>query len=118
LSGLTQNDFGAQNIGFEQYAAIQGSANYNFTRQIVGDMGAYYRYAHSPAQTDEDDVDDLDTHSCQATVGINYVPIRWMTIRLGYEFNKYSSSDGDLDDYTENRGLLTITLEPDQPWRF
>ena len=62
LSGLSQNDFGAQNIGFEQFAAIQGAANYNFTHQIVGDIGAYYRYAHSPAQTDEDDEDDLDTN--------------------------------------------------------
>ena len=118
LSGITQNDFGAQNIGFEQFAAIQGSANYNFTRQIFADMGAYYRYAHSPAQTDEDDVDDLDTHRFQARVGISYVPIRWLNIRLGYEFNKYNSSDGNLDDTNENRALLTITLQPDQLWRF
>ena len=118
LSGLTQNNFGAQNIGFQQFATIQGTANYNFTRQIVGDIGAYYRYAHTPGQTDENDVDDLDTNQYQARMGIGYVPIRWMTIRLGYEFNKYSSSDGDFDDYTENRALLTITLEPDQPWRF
>ena len=118
LSGITQNDFGAQNIGFEQYAAIQAAADYNFTRQIVGDIGAYYRYAHSPAQTDEDDVDDLDTNQYRAGVGISYVPTRWMNIRLGYEFNKYSSSDGDFDEYTENRALLTLTLQPDLPWRF
>ncbi len=118
LSGITQNDFGAQNIGFQQFAAIEGSANYNFTRQIVGDIGAYYRYAHSPAQTEEANVDDLDTNQYQISAGIGYVPTRWMNIRLGYEFNKYNSSDGDFDDYTENRGLLTITLEPDQPWRF
>ena len=118
LSGLTQNDFGAQNIGFEQFAAIRGSADYNFTRQIIGDIGVYYRYAHSPAQTDEADVDDLDTSRYQASVGISYLPIRWLNIRLAYEFNRYRSSDGDLDDYTENRALLTLTLEPDQPWRF
>jgi opacity protein-like surface antigen len=118
LSGLTQNDFGAENIGFEQYAAIQGTANYNFTRQIAGDIGAYYRYAHTPAQSDEDDDDDEDTNQYQISAGIDYLPTRWMTIRLGYEFNKYNSSDGDSDDYTENRGLLTITLVPDQPWRF
>jgi hypothetical protein len=119
LSGLTQNDFGAENIGFEQYAAIQGTANYNFTRQIAGDIGAYYRYAHTPAQSDEDDEDDdEDTNQYQISAGIDYLPTRWMTIRLGYEFNKYNSSEADSDDYTENRGLLTITLEPDQPWRF
>jgi hypothetical protein len=121
LSGLTQNDFGAQNTGFEQFAAIQGSADYNFTRQIVGDIGAYYRYAHSPSQTDRDNVDnvdDLDTHQFRASAGIGYIATRWLNIRLAYEFNKYSSSDGDFDDYTENRALLTITLQPDQLWRF
>jgi long-subunit fatty acid transport protein len=117
LSGITQNDFGAQDIGFEQFAAIEGSANYNFTRKIVGDIGAYYRYGTQPPQTDNTD-DDLDTNRYQFSAGIGYEPTRWMTVRLGYEFNKYNSSGRDEDDYTENRGLLTITLVPDQPWRF
>jgi long-subunit fatty acid transport protein len=119
LSGLTQNDFGAQNIGFQQFATIQGTALYNFTRKIDGDLGAYYRYAHTPSQDRGDlDVDELDTNQYQISAGIAYLPTRWMTIRLGYEFNKYSSSEGDFNDYTENRGLLTITLQPDKPWRF
>jgi hypothetical protein len=116
LTGLTQNDFGAQNIGFQQFATIQGTADYSFTRHLVGDIGAYYRYAHTPAQTDELDEDDLDTNRYHAAVGIGYQLKRWLNIRLGYEFNKYDTSDND--DYTENRGLLTITLQPDQPWRF
>jgi hypothetical protein len=116
LSGLTQNDFGAQNIGFQQFAAIRGTANYNFTRQIVGDIGAFYRYAHTPARSDEVDEDDEDSNRYQARVGIGYEPTRWMTLRLGYEFNKYDTNAND--DYTENRVLLTITLVPDQPWRY
>ena len=116
LSGLTQNDFGAQNIGFQQFVTIQGTANYNFTRQIVGDIGAYYRYSHTPAREDEVDEDDLDTNRYTANVGIGYLPTRWMNIRLGYEFNNYDTNADD--DYTEHRALLTITLQPDQPWRF
>jgi len=112
LAGLTQNDFGAQNVGFQQFASIQGTAGYDFTRQIVGDIGSYYRYAHTPAPSGG------DTNQFQISAGIGYLPTRWMTIRLGYEFNKYNSSGSDSDDYTENRGLLTITLQPDQPWRF
>jgi len=118
LSGITQNDFGAQNIGFEQFAAIRGTADYNLTRQITADIGAYYRYGHQPAQTDEDDADDLTTNQYRAGAGISYVPTRWMDIRFAYEFNRYRSSDGNLDDTNENRVLLTITLAPDQPWRF
>ena len=119
LSGLTQNDFGAQNVGFQQFASIQGAANYDFTRRIVGDISAYYRYAHTPSQVrGGEDVDELDTNQFQLRAGIRYEPTLWMAIRLGYEFNTYESSGGDSSDYTENRGLLTIILEPDQPWRF
>jgi opacity protein-like surface antigen len=66
-------------------------------------------------------VDKFDTNQFQISAGIGYAPTLWMNIRLGYEFNKYDSSGGgssDSSNYTENRGLLTITLQPDQPWRF
>jgi hypothetical protein len=116
LSGLTQNDFGAQSVGFQQFVTLQGTADYKFTRQIIGDIGAYYRYAHTPAQTDEIDDDDLNTNRYHAAVGIGYLPTRWMNIRLGYEFNKYDTSAND--DYTEHRALLTVTLQTEHPWRF
>jgi opacity protein-like surface antigen len=116
LSGLEQNDFGAETIGFEQYAAIQGSARYDFTRRLFGDIIAYYRYSFIPSETDEEDEEDEDRNRYQAGAGLNFLPFRWMTLRLGYEFNKVDTTTDD--DYTENRGLFTITLQPDQPWRF
>jgi hypothetical protein len=116
-AGLTQNNFGAQpNLDFQQFAAIQGSASYSFTRKLSGDTGAFYRYAFSPEREDRGGNDDLITNRFQFRLGLSYPPTRWMTLRLGYEFNKYISDDDD--DYYENRALLTITLAPDQPWRF
>jgi hypothetical protein len=117
LSGLAQNDFGAQNLDFQHFAAIQGSARYDFTRRFFGDIGAYYRYAFTPGETDEEDAEDVDTNEVQATAGLGFLPFRWMTLRLEYQFNYYDETNTD-NDYTENRGLFTITLQPDQPWRF
>ena len=116
LAGLTQNDFGAQNIGFQQFAAIQSAGTYNFARRLAGDINAYYRFGLTPAGEDDADDDDLTTHQFQVNLGLSYLPFKWMSLRLGYAFNKYISS-GD-DDYTENRALLTLTLQPDRPWRF
>jgi len=119
LAGLTQNNFGAQsNFDFQQFVAIQGSAAYDFTRKLFGDTGAFYRFAFTPQREDRGDEDDLITNQIQFRLGLSYLPLKWMTWRLGYEFNKYSSSDGDFDEYTENRALLTLTLQPDLPWRF
>jgi hypothetical protein len=117
LAGLTQNDFGAQNQGFQQFGAIQGSAQYNFTRRIVGDTGAYYRYSFTPGESqDTGDEEDQTDNRAQFNAGIGFLATRWMTIRLGYTFNFYDSNVSE--NYYENRALLTITLQPDQPWRF
>lgn len=119
LAGLTQNDFGAQNQGFQQFGTIQGSAQYNFTRRLVGDTNAYYRYSFTPGgSSDTGDEPDQTDHRAQFNAGIGFLPTRWMNIRLGYTLNYYSTDTDNADDYHENRVLLTITLQPDRPWRF
>jgi hypothetical protein len=119
LAGLTQNDFGAQNQGFQQFGTVQASGLYNFTPRIVGDTSAYYRYSFTPGQsTDVDDQDDQTDHRAQFNAGIGFVPTRWMNIRLGYTLNYYSTDAENEPDYFENRALLTITLQPDRPWRW
>lgn len=119
LAGLTQNDFGAQNQGFQQFAAIEASASYDFTRRIIGDTRTYFRYSSTPGNTD--DTGDGDTRKdgrAQFNAGIGFLPTRWMNIRLGYTFNYYTTDAANEPDYSENRALLTVTLQPDRPWRF
>jgi len=119
LAGLTQNDFGAQNQGFQQFGTLQGSAQYNFTRRIAGDTNAYYRYSFTPGgSTDVGNEPDQTDHRAQFNAGIGFLATRWMNIRLGYTLNYYNTDVDTADDYSENRVLLTITLQPDQPWRF
>jgi len=119
LAGLTQNDFGAQNQGFQQFGTIRASGLYNFTPRIVGDTDANYRYSFTPGQsTDIADEDDQTDHRAQFNAGLAFLPTRWMNIRLGYTLNYYNTDEDNADDYHENRVLLTITLQPDQPWRF
>ena len=117
LAGLSQNDFGAQNLGFQQFATIRSSARYDFTRRIVGDTSAWFRYSLTPGETEDiGDEDDRREGRAQFNAGIEFLATRWMNIRLGYTFN-YFNSNAD-QDYFENRALLTITLQPDRPWRF
>jgi len=117
LAGITQNDFGAQNQGFQQFGAINGSTQYNFTRRVVGDAGAYYRISFTPGQSsDVANEKDQTDHRFQFNAGIGYLPTRWMNIRLGYSLNIYDSNTSE--NYYENRAMLTVTLQPSQPWRF
>jgi opacity protein-like surface antigen len=119
LTGLAQNDFGADSVGLERYAAIQGSAEYAFLRNLSGDIGGSYRYSDvvGTAEQNTDDDTGEKVHRFRAGAGLTYNPLKWMAIRLGYNFNKVKSENNE-DEYDEHRGLLNITLTPSQPYRF
>jgi len=119
LTGMEQNDFGAENIGLERFAAIQGSAKYEFTRKLFGDINSRYRYSDVVGSADQgaDDNTGEKVHRYRMGTGLTFVPLKWMAIRLGYNFRKVDSDD-NTDDYEEHRGLLNITLTPDKPYRY
>jgi predicted porin len=111
-SGIDSQDFGAENRGFERFAQLELSGRYDFTRQLFADAAVRYRYADY-INSDDDIVD----HRYGAEVGVGYDIFRWMRLRLSYAFNKLDSQN-TLDDYEENRVMLQITLQPDQPYRW
>jgi hypothetical protein len=112
-AGIDSQDFSAQNQGFERFAQIDLLGRYNFTRQFYGDAGITYRYSDY-INSEDDEVD----HFIRPNVGIGYDVFRWMTMRLSYTFNKLVATNNSVNDYEENSVLFTITLQPDQPWRY
>jgi hypothetical protein len=112
-AGIGSQDFSADNQGFERFAQIDLLGRYNFTRQFFGDAGITYRYSDY-INSENDEVD----HFFSPNVGLGYDVFRWMTMRLSYTFNKMVATNNSTDDYEENSVLLTVTLQPDQPWRW
>jgi hypothetical protein len=41
-----------------------------------------------------------------------------MNVNLSYSYNKLIATNSSVSDYEENSVLLTVTLQPDQPWRW
>ena len=109
-SGIDSEDFSDQNQGFRRFAQAELIGRYDITRQLFGDARLRYRYSDF-IQGDED-----ETHRYTAAVGLGYNVLRWMTLRLGYEFNKLDDINGT-DDYEQNRVFVEVTLQPDQPLR-
>lgn len=112
-AGLGSQDFSADNQGFERYAQADILGRYNFTRQFYGEAAFLYRYSDF-IDTENDEVD----HTIRPQVSLGYEVFRWMNVRLSYSYNKFIATNNSVDDYEENSVLLTITLQPDQPWRF
>ncbi len=118
LTGLDQNNFGAENVGLERFAALQSSARYELARTVTWDVNGSYRYSDVVGTADQDDNDDTGkkVHRFRAGTGLTFNPLKWMAIRLAYNFNKINS-ENEADEYDEHRGFLNITLTPDKPYR-
>jgi hypothetical protein len=117
LTGLDQNNFGAENIGLERFAGAQGTAVYRLARTVSWDVNGSYRYSDVIGDADSGDEDaGSNVHRYRAGSGFTFEPLKWMAIRLSYNFNKVNS-DNDADEYDEHRGFLKITLTPSQPYR-
>ena len=113
-SGLDQNNFGAENLGLERFAQVSGEAQYDFLRNLSGNISGSVRYSDVVNSEESDGIkEELIT---QGGAGLSYLPFRWMTWDLNYTYSKYAA-DGD-KNYDENRVALTLTLQPDQPWKF
>jgi len=109
--------FGAEDLGLSIYYEAGLEAEYNLTRRVTGDVFGSYR---------QDKYEDSDPvrkdKATRGGVGLSYTYERWLSsninfiIRTEYSYNKVNSSI-DIEDFVENRGLLTITLTRSQPYR-
>ena len=111
-SGIGSQDFSADNQGFNRYAQTDITGQYNFTRQFYGEASFLYRYSDY-INGEDDEVD----HYIRPQVGLGYKVFRWMDVKLSYSYNKFIATNNSEDDYAENSVLLSVTLQPDQPWR-
>jgi hypothetical protein len=110
-SGIDSQDFADDQQGFERFVQSELIGRYNFTREFWGDLGLRFRY--SDFINSEDDEKD---YRYTVDAGLSYQVLRWMTLRLGYAFNKLDAVNST-DDYEQNRVYATITLQPDLPWK-
>jgi hypothetical protein len=109
--GVDETYFTSQNLGFTRYYMAGYTLDYLLVRRLRCDTyGLYRRSEYIDRDTQRDD--DIYRFG----VGLAYEPTQWMSIRLSYSFRKVDSNI-DENDYTENRGLLRITLSPERPYR-
>ena len=101
-SGLDQSYFGAENLGFEVYYSIEGSADYRFTRYITGNIYGSYRLDDYKDNNRED-------QTKIAGAGLSYFPLRWLSMNLNYTYRTVDSTV-NADEYDENRATFSVTL--------
>ena len=111
-SGYHQSDFGAENLGFEQFYKARFLAVYGLTKRITGDINIYYRRDEYINLEDNDREDE----TWRGGVGLTFKPLKWLSCKLKYSYRKVDSSE-DYNDYAENRVFIRVTLSPSLPFR-
>jgi hypothetical protein len=110
--GFEQTYFGAENLGFNPYSSFTGSITKQLGRRLVGDIMAGYRRS---LYLDEDP--DREDTTSSAGGRLTFQALPWIACGMEYEYRKVSSSVVEYE-YTENRGAITVTLQPRQEIRF
>ncbi|MDY6825381.1 MAG: outer membrane beta-barrel protein [Thermodesulfobacteriota bacterium] len=110
-AGYDRSDSGAEQLGFTKFYGVSGMAARPLGRRLSVDISVDYRQNQymeiQPERTDE---------IWRAGTGLTYQPLSWITLAADYTF-RMLDSDIDTNDYTENRGVITITMTPRQPIR-
>ena len=109
--GHEQTSFGAENLGPTIFYEAGGSATYELTRYISGNIFGSYRENEYEAV-----VDEREDKITRCGLGFVIQPLAWMSIRLNYIYS-YHDSTLTRDSYGENRAILMVTLTPTRPYR-
>jgi hypothetical protein len=111
-SGYIIDDNGVVDNGLDIYYQGRIDVGYNFATSLTGAIYCDYRYDEYP---DEDP--ERVEKTASTGLAVDWQALRWMSVRFSYDLNDISS-DRVIDEYTENRALITIRIAPQNPYRF
>ena len=101
-AGYDSQDFGAENLGFNQFYGATGRAYYDFSRYITGDLSAGY------TRNEYTDIDE-DRNNYRATAKLSYRIMRWLSVSVGYSYYRVDSNL-DENDTEDQRFFFDLDL--------
>ena len=99
-TGFDSDDFGAENLGFNQFYTVNGRAFYDFTQYIKGDVSAGY------LRNDYLDTDE-DRDNILATARLSYRILRLLSLSIGYSY-RFTDSNISENDIVDQRVFFSI----------
>jgi hypothetical protein len=109
LGGYDYDLFDSENLNFNQFYEVGGSARYQLYRHISGNIFASYR------NNDYKDFDREDNIT-RAGVGLSMQALPWMSLGLNYTYRNVDSTI-ETENYDVNRVFFRITLSSPRPYR-
>lgn len=106
-SGYEASSDDAASLGFHVFYQGGFLYSYEVTKRLSADIdGSYVRDEY-----DEPGINRADD-SVNFGFTLSWLPLRFLTVSLAYDFKDYSSDANSVEDYTENKGTAMVTLYP------
>lgn len=106
-SGYDASDDDAASLGFHVFYQAGFLYSYELTKRLSADLDGFYI---------RDEYDEPGINRADDTVNfgltLSWLPLRWMNVSLAYDFKDYKSDANSVEDYTENKGTIMVTLYP------
>ena len=111
-SGYEETRRELASLGFSTYYQAGFNYNYALTKRSSMDItGSYKRDEFEEEQSDRID----NTYDLSA--GFNWSPLRWMNLYLSYSYINFETDDSTVEDYEENKAMVTVSFRPWKPIR-
>lgn len=108
-SGYDDTQLESERLGFTLFYSLDGSYSYQLLRNFGLDVFAGHT-RNDYLDTEDDRIDNLS----RAGGGFSWQILEWLQSELTYTYRIMNSSI-DINDYRENRVLLSITIVPARP---
>lgn len=109
-SGYEENRDEAESLGFTIYYQAGANLVYALTKRSDLDVSL----AYTRDEYDEELSDRVD-NTYDLNAGINWRPLRWMTVSMTYSYTRFDTDGVEREDYEENRGMVKVSLSPGRP---
>lgn len=111
MSGYAIEDTGTEDLGLNIYYQGGLEANHRFTPRLSAGVYGTYRLDEFPNEDPE-----RTDKTLAAGTRLSYQALQWMFITLAYNYTDVTS-DSQIQEYTENSVVLTLSLRPAAPYR-
>lgn len=111
-SGYEESQLRSENLGFTVYYGANASGLYTISREISMNLDCSYRN-NDYVNTGTGSTDDRTDKIFFAVWRVNWDIKRWLRTSLQYSYHQNDSNE-DVNDYTENRVLASLTITPFQ----
>ncbi|MBW2643054.1 MAG: outer membrane beta-barrel protein [Deltaproteobacteria bacterium] len=110
-AGYEGSYFGAEGLGVAEFYELGGSATYQMTKHLSGNVFGSYRDNEYKEETP-----DREDKITRVGLGLTMQALEWMSLGLDYAYRTVDSTV-DIEEYDENRVFFRVTLSPPHPFR-